>query len=285
MLPLPPPGASFSGSPQKGGLFLPKPSGRGSPPEDPASQSLSLEAKGLGPPPPALPPAHRYGLSQGLWALSLSLLKPTVYKSIKSVCKTTKEVKLSGPVPEIGGQLPERSSSALCPPAPPKARRVGHRPAWVVGLPGAPSSPVPVGSLGSLVYVSLMNSDVPGKHLFLQNAARGGVGQWRRWGTGPWGKAGCPFCRGSCLGNPCRTGLQGMGGPPLWAAAGQMELILPRDPLLGEGASILCPKGLDPCACSAHLDGAQQFGAPEGRGEAGTAPRSRRQRPNLRVGL
>lgn len=115
MLPLPPPGASFSGSPQKGGLFLPKPSGRGSPPEDPASQSLSLEAKGLGPPPPALPPAHRYGLSQGLWALSLSLLKPTVYKSITSVSETTKEVKLSGPVPEIGGQLPERSSPALCP--------------------------------------------------------------------------------------------------------------------------------------------------------------------------
>ena len=47
--------------------------------------------------------------------LSLSLLKPTVYKSITSVSETTKEVKLSGPVPEIGGQLPERSSPALCP--------------------------------------------------------------------------------------------------------------------------------------------------------------------------
>lgn len=81
------------------------------------------------------------------------------------------------------------------------------------------------------------------------------------------GESWLPLLQGSCWGNPRGAGMQGMRGCPLWAAAGQRELVLPWDLLLGEGALVLCPKGLDPLACSGHLDGAQGFGAPEGRGE------------------
>lgn len=80
------------------------------------------------------------------------------------------------------------------------------------------------------------------------------------------GESWLPLLQGE-LGEPRGAGLQGMWGPPLWAATGQRELVLPQDLVLQEGASVLCPKGLDRCPCSGHLDGTQGFGAPEGRGE------------------
>lgn len=79
----------------------------------------SLEVKGMGPAPSLLLcshpcpmraacqwwPARHCSPSQGLRALFLSLLKPTMYKSITTVYETTKEVKMSSPVPVTEVQL------------------------------------------------------------------------------------------------------------------------------------------------------------------------------------
>lgn len=134
-------------------------------------------------------------------------------------------------MPGTGGQLPERSL-----PLPP-----AHQPSKVAlqcamdqhgGLACPVPPPVRDPAHGIAAYVSLMNPDCSGKHLFFQNAARGGVGEWRRRGTGPGGKL-AALRQGSCWG-PARLECKACG-MSTGAAAGQRELVLPWDPAFREG--------------------------------------------------
>lgn len=67
---------------------------------------------------------------------------------------------------------------------------------------------------GSLLSITLMNSDSPGKHLFAQNVTRGGVGDWSR--RPPFRQV-CAFCSRSLgwVGSAAKH-----AGQPLWAATG-----------------------------------------------------------------
>lgn len=114
----------------------------------------------------------------------LSLLKPTTHKSLTNVYQITYLKKEKEQPYTSNKRLPPLSAlSSLLLPL--QAGRTGSGPAWVVGLEGRPLIPVLRAAVGSLLSVSIMNSDSPGKHLFAQNVTRGGVGKWRKRGVRP----------------------------------------------------------------------------------------------------
>lgn len=113
----------------------------------------------------------------------LSLLKPTTHKSLTNVYQITYLKKEKEQPYTSNKRLPPLSALSLFLPL--QAGRTGSGPAWVVGLEGRPPIPVLRAAGGSLLSVSIMNSDSPGKHLFAQNVTRGGVGKWRKRGVRP----------------------------------------------------------------------------------------------------
>lgn len=156
-----------------------------------------LEAKSMGathPPPCTWPcplreacwrwwPAHHHSHSWELSRLFLSLPKPTRHKSITSVYQITSLKKEK----RAAVHHNKRSTPLSTLPPPPPAHPRPSRPAGqAVDQPGwsAARQPSPFlllwAAWGSLLSISVMNSDSPGKHLFAQNITRGGVGEWRR---------------------------------------------------------------------------------------------------------
>lgn len=136
-------------------------------------------------------------------------------------------------MPGTGGPAPS-SPSSPCPPAPQRPAGCAMDQHGWLACP-APSSPDPVGSLGSLLYVSLMNSDVPGKHLFPKRY-QGWSGRVEEAGHRALGESWLPLLQGSCWGNQRGLECKGMKGmSTVGSSRPKRELVLPWDLLLGEG--------------------------------------------------